>query len=53
LMKQVGQQNLPKLMVLVVGETARAESFSLNGYAKKTNPELEKPNDKKPTPPKW
>lgn len=32
----------PKLMVLVVGETARAESFSLNGYAKNTNPELQK-----------
>lgn len=32
----------PKLMVLVVGETARAESFSLNGYAKDTNPELSK-----------
>lgn len=31
---------LPKLMVLVVGETARAESFSLNGYARNTNPEL-------------
>ena len=31
---------LPKLMVLVVGETARAESFSLNGYAKNTNPKL-------------
>lgn len=30
----------PKLMVLVVGETARAESFSLNGYAKNTNPKL-------------
>lgn len=28
------QKNLPKLMILVVGETARAESFSLNGYAK-------------------
>ena len=35
---------LPKLMVLVVGETARAESFSLNGYAKNTNPELSKLN---------
>nr|WP_303891684.1 phosphoethanolamine--lipid A transferase [Acinetobacter oleivorans] len=34
----------PKLMVLVVGETARAESFSLNGYAKNTNPELSKLN---------
>ncbi len=32
----------PKLMVLVVGETARAESFSLNGYSKNTNPELSK-----------
>lgn len=32
----------PKLMVLVVGETARAESFSLNGYNKPTNPELSK-----------
>lgn len=35
-------KHLPKLMVLVVGETARAESFSLNGYAKNTNPELSK-----------
>ena len=33
---------LPKLMVLVVGETARAENFSLNGYTKNTNPELSK-----------
>lgn len=29
-----------QLMVLVVGETARAESFSLNGYSKNTNSEL-------------
>ena len=36
------QSNLPKLMVLVVGETARAESFALNGYSKNTNPELSK-----------
>ena len=36
------QSNLPKLMVLVVGETARAESFALNGYPKNTNPELSK-----------
>ncbi|WP_433847231.1 phosphoethanolamine transferase [Acinetobacter proteolyticus] len=35
-------KNLPKLMVLVVGETARAENFSLNGYAKDTNPKLAK-----------
>lgn len=35
-------QQPPKLMVLVVGETARAQSFSLNGYARNTNPELSK-----------
>ncbi len=28
------------LLVLVVGESARASSFSLGGYARKTNPEL-------------
>ena len=27
--------------ILVVGETARADHFSLNGYARKTNPRLE------------
>ncbi len=32
----------PTLMVLVVGETARAESFGLNGYARNTTPELAK-----------
>lgn len=35
-------KGLPKLIVLVVGETARAENFSLNGYAKNTNPKLSK-----------
>lgn len=30
----------PPLFVLVVGETARAANFSLNGYARETNPEL-------------
>lgn len=30
----------PALLVLVVGETARAQNFSLNGYARQTNPEL-------------
>ncbi len=29
------------LLVLVIGETARAENFSLNGYKRKTNPLLE------------
>ncbi|WDZ51797.1 phosphoethanolamine--lipid A transferase [Acinetobacter vivianii] len=33
---------LPKLMVVVLGETARAENFSLNGYMKNTNPKLAK-----------
>lgn len=31
-----------KLIILVVGETARADRFSLNGYSKETNPELKK-----------
>jgi lipid A ethanolaminephosphotransferase len=30
----------PVLLVIVVGETARAANFSLNGYARATNPEL-------------
>ena len=30
----------PALFVLVVGETARAQNFSLNGYARRTNPQL-------------
>lgn len=42
LVEDTGIQKHPKLMVLVVGETARAESFSLNGYHKNTNPELSK-----------
>jgi len=31
----------PRLLILVVGETARADHFSLNGYIRKTNPRLE------------
>jgi len=31
-----------KLMIFVVGETARADHFSLNGYGRETNPELKK-----------
>lgn len=31
-----------ELIVMVVGETARYDHFSLNGYQRKTNPELEK-----------
>lgn len=30
----------PLLFVLVVGETARAQNFSLNGYRRETNPQL-------------
>ncbi|HWH84500.1 MAG TPA: phosphoethanolamine--lipid A transferase [Burkholderiaceae bacterium] len=30
----------PPLLVLAIGETARADHFSLNGYARPTNPEL-------------
>ena len=30
----------PVLFVLVVGETARAQNFSLNGYGRETNPQL-------------
>ncbi|MCF6310156.1 MAG: phosphoethanolamine--lipid A transferase [Sulfurimonas sp.] len=33
-----------KLVIMVVGETARADHFSLNGYEKQTNPLLEKEN---------
>ncbi len=32
----------PTFLVLVVGETARAANFSLNGYERDTNPELSK-----------
>ena len=30
----------PPLLVLVIGETARADHFALNGYSRPTNPEL-------------
>ncbi len=36
------QRSRPALFVLVVGETARAQNFSLNGYERTTNPELAK-----------
>ncbi len=34
------EHDRPVLMVLVLGETARASSFSLNGYERETNPRL-------------
>jgi lipid A ethanolaminephosphotransferase len=40
--KKIGSSAKPELMVLVVGETARADRFSLNGYHKETNPMLAK-----------
>lgn len=36
------KRNRPVVTVLVLGETARADHFSLNGYARDTNPELTK-----------
>ncbi|MDP4299571.1 phosphoethanolamine transferase [Leptothrix discophora] len=35
-------QTRPRLLVLVVGETARAANWGLNGYARQTTPELAK-----------
>ena len=34
-----------KLLIIVVGETSRAQNFSLNGYERETNPLLKKHND--------
>lgn len=38
----VDGQSRRKLMILIVGETARADRWSLNGYGKETNPLLSK-----------
>lgn len=35
-----GAHQRPRLLLLVVGETARADRFGLNGYARPTTPEL-------------
>ncbi|WOX05818.1 phosphoethanolamine transferase [Microbulbifer pacificus] len=42
--KQQPAQGKRRLIVLVVGETARWDHFSLNGYGKATNPALAKRN---------
>ncbi|KQV83192.1 phosphoethanolamine--lipid A transferase [Rhizobium sp. Root1220] len=34
----------PRVTIIVAGETARGDDFSLGGYERKTNPELEKQN---------
>jgi len=33
-------QSRPRLLLIVLGETARAQNFGLNGYARQTTPEL-------------
>ncbi len=38
-------QNKPRVVVLLVGETARAANFSLYGYKQNTNPELSRNKD--------
>jgi len=38
--QRVGVNHKNELMILVIGETARADHFSLNGYQRQTNPEL-------------
>ncbi|MBU1779696.1 MAG: phosphoethanolamine--lipid A transferase [Gammaproteobacteria bacterium] len=40
--EMLGNAEHRELIVLVVGETARADRFSLNGYSRPTNPNLEK-----------
>jgi len=42
--KIIGETHKNELMILVIGETARSDRFSLNGYARETNPELKKHN---------
>lgn len=48
---QIGERQItshrtapPPLLVLVLGETARSQNFSLNGYTRETNPLLAKEN---------
>lgn len=36
------EDNMRELVIMVVGETARSDRFSLNGYSRVTNPELQK-----------
>lgn len=38
----INQQKKKTVVVFVVGEASRAENYSLNGYARETNPELKK-----------
>jgi glucan phosphoethanolaminetransferase (alkaline phosphatase superfamily) len=38
---QTGQKDAPQIVVMVLGESSRADRWSLNGYERKTNPLLE------------
>jgi lipid A ethanolaminephosphotransferase len=38
--RQTSAAGKPRLLLLVVGETARAQNWGLNGYARQTTPEL-------------
>lgn len=38
----IAKADKPVVTIIVAGETARAQNFSLGGYERKTNPELEK-----------
>ncbi len=40
ILPRAGAGAKPPLLLLVIGETARADHFALNGYARATNPEL-------------
>lgn len=42
LIPPLGGETRPRVTIVVAGETARAEDFSLQGYEKETNPELKK-----------
>ena len=42
--RATGSAQRPPLLVFVLGETARSQNFSLNGYARNTNPLLAKEN---------
>ena len=42
--KQVKKNEKRKIFIMVVGEAARSDHFSLNGYKKETNPLLKKEN---------
>ena len=42
--QKIGGSSKHELVIMVVGETARADRFSLNGYHKLTNPRLQQEN---------